>query len=94
MERTWITKDGTVRTKTYKTINGIDAKMYKKHRDKEYYEKHRSFERERQGKIDRLTSEDVDRMKELRSLGLSITKIGRLYNLSRYLAQMAIIAHP
>ena len=38
--------------------------------------------------------EDVARMKELQSIGLSLAKIGKLYGVSRYHAQMAIFAQP
>jgi len=94
MERKWTLKDGTVKTKRYEQIGGVDALTYKRKKDAEYRARQTLKETHPQVKTQRKTTkpcsyqlvdeETAQNVKRLRDLGLSYRKLGKAFGLSRH----------
>lgn len=98
MKRTWVTKNG-IKTKTYTTVAGVDARVYKRDVDKSYRLKKRQEREDQKEKgeapkrkqlYQKINNEDVMEMIRLREVGLSLVKIGKRFGVTRYVADLAI----
>jgi hypothetical protein len=98
MIRKWTTKDGKEHVKEYAQIGNLDAKTYKCQQNRRYRAERRlrnppsppKLKKVCQPRVPVVSEEDVAKMKELHSLGLSFAKTGKLFGVSRYIAQSLI----
>ena len=99
IHRSYTTKSGEVRHKTYTVVKGIDSKEYRREADRQYRarrkqrdagncERLRSFTGKTMAEL--LDQETRDKMVAYRELGLSIVKIAGHTGVSRYVVERAL----
>lgn len=95
---TWKTKDGSVKTKVYKTIKGQEAGKYKRIKDAEYRARKRAQQQHigtattnKRTKISQVPEETVDKMREVYAMGMQISRIAKHFGLTRYTVEMILL---
>ncbi len=91
--RTWKTKDGSIKKRTYTTINGINADAYAREQSRRYHDKKRqqhlaSCKRERP--TIEVPPNVLTQIAKLHAEGTSLRQISNTVGISRYLVTKAL----
>ncbi len=105
--RTYVTKTGEERIKVYDSIGGVPVTEYRRKNGKTFRDKRRNSEArateatavaqvlprapQKPTKAEAIPIKDVRKMQEYAKVGLSFTKIGALFGLSRYVVHQAVV---